>query len=113
MGIARSLLLAVTAAASVVIACVMPWQDTANLESPLPRSDVSMTPTGQVGSEAPAAPGQGIARARGPSDRDEMAPPPEVATLAPRTPLGSPQRSSPMPVDPVLLGRELQRELAR
>jgi hypothetical protein len=107
MGKASGLFLAAVGAASLIVACVIPWQDTANLESQPPQGDVSITPTGETGSDPAVASGPAVSRA------DEIAPPPELATLAPRIALGSPQKEVPLPADRLWLGRELQRELAR
>jgi hypothetical protein len=93
---------------------VIPWQDSANLAlSPPPQGAASITPTFAT---APAAETswQASTRADPSRDADEPAPSPELATLAPRTPLGSAaQKEVTLRADPTLLGRELQRELAR
>jgi hypothetical protein len=111
MGNASRLFLAAAGAASLIVACVIPWQDTANLESPLPQGDVSMTPRGDSGPVAAVPLGQTSSRAG--VESDEAALLTEVATVAPRTALGSLQKAPPLPADRLWLGRELQRELAR
>ena len=90
----------------------MPWQDTANLDvSQPPLGEASITPTGETGPDATATPRQSSSRAGAMPDVDE--PSPELATLAPRTALGSPQKETSLPADRLVLARELQRELAR
>lgn len=114
MGVARGLFLAVAGAASLVIACVVPWQDSANLDaSPPPQGDLSITPTSETGTDAAARSGRAFSRAGGLPDADEAAPPAELATLAPRTALGSLQNGSSLPADRLSLAQQLQRELAR
>lgn len=108
MGKASGLFVAAVGAASLVVACAIPWQESADLDMfPLPRSEVSITPGGETGTDAGTGAGQTVARP------EEPALVPEVATLAPRTALGSPPKASSLPVDRISLGRELQRELAR
>jgi hypothetical protein len=112
MGIARGLFLAAAGAATLVVACVMPWQDSANLDvSPPPQGDASITPTGGPGPEVSLASGLASLRAAGSPDAD--APAPEIATLTPRTALASPPKGASLPTDRYMLARELQRELAR
>jgi hypothetical protein len=110
MGIARSLFLAVIGTASLTIACVTPWQDSANL-------DVSSTPQDNVlvGADAAASPGrwQTSTRAGAPTEEELPAQQPEVATLAPRIALGSQQNGPSLPADRLPLAQQLQRELAR
>lgn len=116
MGIARGLFLAAAGAASLVIACVIPWQNTSNLDVSLPPQDNIVLGSASVtGSDAAAASGswQASTRAEAPTDTDEPARPPEAATLAPRTALGSPQWAPPLPADRLPLAQQLQRELAR
>ena len=101
MGKARGLFLAVAGAASLVVACATPWPDFADLDgSPLHEGDFYTTPS------------QSSSRAGGLPDADETEPTAEVATLAPRTALGSPQAPS-LPIDRLSLAQQLQRELAR
>src|SRR5438552_5226883 len=112
MGKASGLFFAAAGAASLIVACVIPWQDFANLDvSPPPHGDVSITPTGETGPDARVASGRAIFRTGMSPDAEEPASPPELATLAPRTALGSPE--APFATDRPWLGRELQRELAR
>jgi hypothetical protein len=114
MGIARSLFLAVTGAASLGVACVVPWQDSSNLDmSPPPQGDASITPTGGSAADATMTQAQAFPRARETPDADAPATPPEIATLAPRTALGQPQKEATLPPDRFVLAQQLQRELAR
>lgn len=114
MGKVSGLFLAAAGAASLIAACVIPWQDFASLDVLLlPHGDVSITPIGETGPDARMASGQAVSRTGMSPDADEPASPPEVATLAPRTALGSPQKEAPFATDRPWLGRELQRELAR
>ena len=102
MGKARGLFLAVAGAASLVVACATPWPDSADLDgSPPHEGDLYTTPS------------QGFSRAGGLPGVDETEPTAEVATLAPRTALGSPQSGPSRPTDRVSLAQQLQRELAR
>jgi hypothetical protein len=114
MGKASGLFLAAAGAASLIVACVIPWQDSANVVvSPPPQGDISITPAGETTPGAIVASGQAVLRAGRSPAADEPAPPPELATLAPRTALGPPQKEGPLPPDRIWLGRELQRELVR
>jgi hypothetical protein len=113
MGKASGLFVAAAGAASLVMACVIPWQDSANLDVSPPQVEASITPVGGAGPDATVASVQAAARAGRLPDAHEPAPPPEIARLAPRTALGSPQKEAPLPADRVWLGRELQRELTR
>jgi hypothetical protein len=114
MGKASGLFFAAAGAASLIVACVIPWQDFANLDvSPPPHGDVSTTPIGETGPDARVASGRAVSRSGMSPDADPPASPPELATLAPRTALGSTQKEAPFLTDRPWLGRELQRELAR
>src|SRR3989440_3776914 len=108
MGKASGLFLAAAGAASLIVACVIPWQDYASLDvSPPPHGDV------QTGADARVASGRAVSRTGMSLEADKPASPPELATPAPRTALGSPQKEAPFATDRPWLGRELQRELAR
>jgi hypothetical protein len=108
MGKASGLFLAAAGAASLIVACVIPWQDYASLDvSPPPHGDV------QTGADARVASVRALSRAGMSPEGDKPASPPELATPAPRTALGSPQKEAPFATDRPWLGRELQRELAR
>jgi hypothetical protein len=114
MSKASGLFFAAAGAASLIVACVIPWQDFADLDvSPPSRGDVSITPTGEMGPNARVASRPVVSRTGLSPDADRPASPPELATLAPRTALGSPQKEAPFATDRPWLGRELQRELAR
>jgi hypothetical protein len=114
MSKASGLFFAAAGAASLIVACVIPWQDFADLDvSPPLRRDVSIIPTGAAGPDARLASRQAVSRTGMSLDANQPASPPELATLAPRTALGSPQKEAPFATDRPWLGRELQRELAR
>ena len=114
MGKARSLFLALAGATSLTVACVIPWQDSANLHVFPLQDDASITPTGDTGADAIEVSAQaGGSRASRRPDGEEPAPPPELAMLAPRTALGSPQKDMSLPADRLPLAQQLQRELAR
>jgi hypothetical protein len=112
MGRARGLFFAVAGAATLGIACVIPWQESANPDlSSSPLGNVSITPLGEAGRDATAGSEKASSRAGATADVD--GPSPEVATLAPRTALGSPQKETQLPADRPQLAYRLQRELAR
>src|SRR5690349_13734274 len=100
MGKASGLFLAAAGAASLIVVCVIPWQDYASL-------DVG------TGADARVASGRALSRIGMSPEADNPASPPELAMPAPRTALGSPQKEAPFATDRPWLGRELQRELAR
>jgi len=100
MGKASGLFLAATGAASLIVACVIPWQDYASLDV-------------DTGADARVASVRALSRTGMSPEGDKPASPPELATPAPRTALGSPQKEAPFATDRPWLGRELQRELAR
>lgn len=102
MGKARGLFLAVAGAASLVVACATPWPDFADLDgSPPHEGDLYTTPS------------QALSRTGGLPGADEPEPTAEVATLAPRTALGSPQNGPSRPTDRFSIAQQLQRELTR
>ena len=108
MGKASGLFLAAAGAASLIVACVIPWQDYASLDvSPPPHGDV------ETGADARVASGRTLSRTKMSPEADKPASPPELSMPAPRTALGSPQKEAPFATDRPWLGRELQRELAR
>jgi hypothetical protein len=115
MSIARGLFLAVAGTASLVIACATPWQNTSNLDvSPPSQDNIAIGSASVTGSDAAAPSGswQASTRAEAPRDADVPTRPPELATLAPRTALGSPNGPS-LPASQLPLAQQLQRELAR
>ncbi len=107
MGKASRLFLATAGAASLVIACSIPWQDAENIDVSPPEGDLSMISASSTG------PTRTVPPAGGAPEVDEPVPAPEFARLAPRIALGPPQKEAPYLTDRVWLGRELQRELSR
>src|SRR3954470_23080304 len=108
MSIVRGLFLAVAG----VIACSIPWQDTANVDgsAPIP-GNLSITPTGGSGAEGTPSPAQASSSIGALPDIELMPTPasaPEIATLAPRTALGARQLMSSLPSDRGSVARDLQ-----